>query len=92
MKLEELFALTAVVDRVLCHDSMMAHLAGALGKTVYTLFGPQNPDWFAPFGNRERVIIRDVCPHRPCFDRCVFPTPICIEAISVEDVIREAQL
>jgi ADP-heptose:LPS heptosyltransferase len=86
--LEELFTLTVAVDKVLCHDTMMAHLAAALGKTVHTIFGPQNPDWFAPFRNQQRVIIHDVCPHRPCFDHCLFPSPLCIEAINIEEVVE----
>ena len=85
--LEELFALTEEVDRVLCHDSLMAHLGAALGKPVHTLFGPQNPNWFAPQGNRERVLVHEACPHRPCFDRCVFSSPRCMEAIQVEEVV-----
>ena len=84
--LTDLLRAIEAVDCVLCNDTGVSHLAGALGKKVVTLFSANRPDWFAPFGNRSRVVEKDVCPFRPCIDRCEMPTFICLEAISVEAV------
>ena len=68
-------------DAVLCHDSLPAHLAAALGKPVITIFGSGEPDWFAPWNNRDRVVQRRVCPLHPCIDRCGMDRYLCLEAV-----------
>jgi len=82
----ELAALLHSADFLLCNDSYPAHLAAALGKPVFSIFGSGEPAWFSAFGNAQRVIRKPVCPHHPCIDRCVMPSPICLEAVTVEDV------
>lgn len=79
-----LLAVFQAVDAVVCNDSFPAHLAAALGKPVVTIFGSGNPDWFAPFGNAENVASTSTCPFRPCIDRCVMPTVICLESVPVD--------
>ena len=79
----------AASDAVLCHDSLPGHLAAALGKPVVTIFGSGEPDWFAPWNNRERAIQRRVCPLHPCIDRCGMDSYLCLNAISVEDVLQQ---
>jgi ADP-heptose:LPS heptosyltransferase len=81
-----LAAALAAVDAVVCHDSLPAHLAAALGKPVVTIFGSGEPDWFAPWGNRERVLQKRVCPLHPCIDRCGMDSYLCLDAVSVDDV------
>ena len=76
-------------DAVLCHDSLPGHLAAALGKPVVTIFGSGEPDWFAPWNNRERAVQRRVCPVHPCIDRCGMDSYLCLNAIGVDDVLRE---
>jgi ADP-heptose:LPS heptosyltransferase len=78
-------------DAVLCHDSLPAHLAAALGKPVVTIFGSGEPDWFAPWNNRDRVVQRRVCPLHPCIDRCGMDSYLCLEAVTVDDVIAQLQ-
>ncbi|CAN5659504.1 N/A [soil metagenome] len=82
----ELAAALASAESVLCNDSYPAHLAAALGKKVFTIFGSGEPAWFSPFGNADRVIQKDVCPHHPCVDRCVMPSVVCLEAVTVRQV------
>jgi len=84
----ELAALLNSADVVLCNDSYPAHLAAALGRPVFSIFGSGEPAWFSAYGNRERVIRKPACPHHPCIDRCVMPSAVCLEAVSVGDVIR----
>lgn len=75
-------------DAVLCHDSLPAHLAAALDKPVVAIFGSGEPDWFAPWRNRHRVVQRRVCPMHPCIDRCGMDRYLCLESIPVEDVVQ----
>ncbi len=79
-------------DAVLCHDSFPAHLAAALGKPVITIFGSGEPDWFAPWNNRHRVVQQRVCPLHPCLDRCGMDSYLCLDQISVADVLQQLEL
>ena len=83
---DDLLTLIQTADAVLCNDSLVSHLAAALGKPVWTIFGSGNPSWFAPFDNSERVIDCDICSFRPCIDRCVHTSPICLESVTVKQV------
>ena len=87
----QLTSAVAAADFVLCNDSLVSHLGAALGRRVYTIFGSGNPHWFAPFANADRVIATEVCPFRPCIDRCLQPSPICLESITVESVAASLQ-
>ena len=77
----------AASDAVLCHDSLPGHLAAALNKPVVTIFGSGEPDWFAPWKNRERAVQRRVCPMHPCIDRCGMDSYLCLNAVTVDDVV-----
>jgi ADP-heptose:LPS heptosyltransferase len=79
----------ASADAVLCHDSLPAHLAAALGRPVVTIFGSGEPDWFAPWGNRDRAVHRRACPMHPCIDRCGMDRLICLDAVRVDDVAAQ---
>jgi len=81
-----LAAVLSVADFVLCNDSYAGHVAAALGKPTFAIFGSGEPDWFAPSGNRARAIPGAACPHRPCIDRCVFSTPRCLVDLSPAEV------
>ena len=72
-------------------------VTGVLGPWAYIgvvpVFTASEPDWFAPWGNRERVVRQAVCPHHPCLGRCVMSTVICRDAVTFEMVaakVREA--
>ena len=78
-----LASIFAKVDGVFCNDSLASHLAAAVGIPVATIFGSGDPSWFAPYGNAARVIATNTCPYRPCVDRCVMPSLICLESVSI---------
>jgi ADP-heptose:LPS heptosyltransferase len=86
--LVEFFRLLSAVDGVVCNDTGVSHAAAALGKQVVCVFGPDLPQWLGPYHNLDLVVQKDACPHRPCFDRCVMPSYICLEAVTVEMVQR----
>ena len=85
--LASLVAALQGADAVLCHDSLPAHLAAALGKPVVTIFGSGEPDWFAPWNNRDRAVQRRVCPLHPCIDRCGMDSYLCLDSVTVDDVL-----
>jgi len=78
----ELVDLLGRVDLLLCNDSAPAHIAAAFGKPVISVFGPSDPDWFHPWGNRQHVLLRDICPWRPCFDYCKFSEAHCLTKLA----------
>jgi ADP-heptose:LPS heptosyltransferase len=66
-------------------------LAAALGRPVIAVFGSGEPDWFAPWNNRDRVVQRRGCPLHPCIDRCGMDSYLCLDAISTNDVLAQLQ-
>ena len=73
--------LTDVLGRaslLLCNDSGPAHLAAACERPVIAMFGPTHTGWFRPWGVHHRIVLLDICPHRPCFDYCRLSEPYCL--------------
>jgi ADP-heptose:LPS heptosyltransferase len=89
--LPSLVSALASCDALLCHDSFPAHLAAALGKPVVAIFGSGEPDWFAPWNNRQRVVQKRICPLHPCIDRCGMPRHICLDEIQPADILRQLE-
>ena len=87
----ELVDLLGRVNLLLCNDSGPAHIAAACGRPVIPVFGPTDPDWFHPWGNRANVVIRDICPWRPCFDYCKFREPHCLTKLSADEAWRDIE-
>jgi ADP-heptose:LPS heptosyltransferase len=89
--LPELFQIVNAADFLICNDTGVSHIGAALGKPVISIFGASLPQWFGPYDNSAFVVQHDVCPHRPCLDRCVMPSYICIEAVTVEMVKQQIE-
>lgn len=87
--LAQLVATVAGSDLVLCNDSAPSHIAAACRRPVISVFGPTEPAWFRPWGGDQKVVIRDICPYRPCFDYCRFPEPYCLTKLTPEIVWPE---
>lgn len=76
-------------------DSGLAHLAAAVGTPPVTLFAPADPDRVCPFGYRH-LVVRPAKACSPCFQypwrstrpRSLCHPPYCIEAITVDAVMR----
>jgi len=86
--------LTDVISRcglLLCNDSGPAHIAAACERPAIALFGPTKPEWFRPWGPLHKVILRDICPQRPCFDYCRFPEPYCMTKLVPGEVWPEVR-
>jgi heptosyltransferase-2 len=77
----EVIELVDVLGRselLLCNDSGPGHIAASCGRPAIVVFGPTDPDWFRPWGAQHHLVIRDICPWRPCFDYCKFSEPHCL--------------
>lgn len=87
--------LVTVINRAnvfLANDSGPSHIAAALRIPVFAIFGPTEPNWFRPYGEKNHVAIRDICPHRPCFDYCKFSEPYCLTKLMPKEVWEELHL
>lgn len=82
--------------RELCHlmeqgrvfignDSGPGHIAALLGVPTFTIFGPQQPELFAPIHPMAEWSAGNTCKFKPCRDACRFETPHCLE-ISAERI------
>jgi ADP-heptose:LPS heptosyltransferase len=89
--LTEFFNILSGVDYVICNDTGVSHAAAALGKRVVCIFSANLPDWFAPYGSLDLVAKQNACPYRPCLDRCLMPSYICLEAVTVEIVKQKIE-
>jgi len=58
---------------------------------VVTIFGSGEPDWFAPWNNRHRVVQRRACPLHPCIDRCGMDSYLCLDAVTSGDVLAQLE-
>jgi len=74
---------------LLCNDSGPGHIASCCGRPSIVVFGPTDPDWFRPWGDLHHLVIRDICPWRPCFDYCLFEEPHCMTKLQADKVWPE---
>ncbi|MGB8353835.1 MAG: glycosyltransferase family 9 protein [Chthoniobacteraceae bacterium] len=91
LSIADLVSVLGHSDLLLCNDSGPGHIAASCGQPVISIFGPSDPDWFRPWGDKHRVILRDICPWRPCFDYCKFSEPYCMTKLLPDNVWPEIQ-
>ncbi len=89
LALHELVDVLGRVDLLLCNDSGPGHIAASCGRPALPIFGPTDPEWFRPWGDIQKILIRDICPWRPCFDYCKFSEPHCMTKLFPETVWPE---
>ena len=88
LSFREFAAVVCRCQLFLCNDSGPMHVAAALKVPVVAVFGPQRPEWFGPYGEGHRVVIRQDIWCRPCADHCIFEQPYCLRLISVDQVTQ----
>jgi heptosyltransferase-2 len=91
LPLRKFMAVLAHCHVLLCNDSGPMHIATTLRVPVVAIFGPQEPKWFGPMGEENRVVIRREYWCRPCFDYCIFKQPHCLRSITPDDVLQAVQ-
>ena len=90
--LKPLIALMKRADLVISGDSGPLHMAHGVGTAVIGLFGPTRPEVTGPRGSgRVKIIQRDVgCNRGSCY-HLTCPDNICMQSITVEDVLETIQ-
>jgi ADP-heptose:LPS heptosyltransferase len=89
MNLNLLAAVVAQCGLFIGNDSGVAHLAAALSVRCVVLFGPTLPQHWAPLG-RDVTILRDAQGCEGCASNG--KDHVCLENLTVEDVIRNSRL
>jgi ADP-heptose:LPS heptosyltransferase len=84
---EQLASRIASADLVVAVDSFVGHLSAAEGAPTLTLFGPQLPELWTPWGEHARYVIAEPFSCRPCTQRrCVRPGASCMDLLDVKVV------
>jgi ADP-heptose:LPS heptosyltransferase len=91
LPLKEFLAVLAECRVLVCNDTGPMHMASGLGVPVVAVFGPTQPEWFAPIGEDHKIVIRREMWCRPCFDYCIFDQPYCLRLVSVDSVYEAAE-
>lgn len=82
-------ALVTLAQLMVGNESGPMHIAAATGTPTLALFGPGQPEIFAPFGEQHRFLhIKLAC--NPCDQlSCVFPENPCMNRLKSEQVLTE---
>ena len=89
----ELAALYEACDLVIGADTGPIHLAAAIGVPVVGLYGPKDPEMYAPWDARTGAassVVRRQVHCSPCLRRTC-PNVICMPAIQIGDVVAAAR-
>ena len=97
-EINQLAALFANTDFVICGNCGPMHLAAAAGTPVVALHGPTNPSQWAPWGNGHTVLYVDV-PCSPCLNlgfeygcsALSDGTSPCMHTIQVDEVLKACE-
>jgi ADP-heptose:LPS heptosyltransferase len=91
LPLKDFLAVLSECRILICNDTGPMHMASGLGVPVVAIFGPTQPEWFAPVGESHRIVIRRDVWCRPCFDYCIFDQPYCLRVVTVDSVYEAAE-
>jgi len=87
--LSDLGRLVAGSHAVIAVDSFVGHLAAAMNVPVVSLFGPQLPERWRPWGEHTAVVMAPGYSCRPCGQkRCMRAHKSCMDAIQTDQVMQ----
>jgi len=89
--LRELAALSTLSDLFITTDTGPMHLAAAAGARVLALFGPTAPWRTGPYGP-SHIVVRTGISCSPCFKRKCTNSALCMEGITVDEVMSRIEL
>lgn len=90
--IEQLASRLASANLVVGVDSFVGHLAAAIGTPTLTLFGPQLPELWTPWGPHARYVIAEPFSCRPCTQRrCVRPGASCMDLLQMNVVANAVE-
>ncbi len=89
--LKELAALASEAELFITTDTGPMHLAAAAGARIVSLFGPTAPWRTGPYGGKH-VVVRTGIDCSPCFQRECKKAVMCMEGITVDDVMEKIPL
>ncbi len=92
VSVKQLASLIELFAIYITNDTGPMHIGAAMGTPTIGLFGPQSPERYKPFGERNMAIYKKIhCS--PCINvhhgqvsEC--KVPVCIESITVDDVLN----
>lgn len=91
-QLKDLGALLQRASLVISSDTGPLHIANAVGTTTIGLFGPTRPEETGPRGRGKFSILQnDVGCNRVACYYLECPDNVCMQSITVEDVLHEVQ-
>jgi heptosyltransferase-2 len=79
-------AIVGALDALVTGDTMAMHIAIALGVPVVALFGPTVPQEIEFYGPGRKLVTPAECA--PCYRRQCGRSPTCMDAITVDEVVR----
>jgi lipopolysaccharide heptosyltransferase II len=93
LSLRQLPLLLRRMHLLIGNDSAPLHLAAGVGTPVLAIFGPTHPKATGPHPLRNHAVLRRELPCSPCGNRkCLNPNYLeCLQAISVDEVLREIE-
>ena len=88
--LSELTALIDLADLVICNDSGPMHIAGVLNRPTVAIFGPTDPNVWAPVGSDKVVLTPAPMECMPCDteQECPHRSDYCVSRIELGEVQR----
>lgn len=95
LSLLELSILLKKTNLLICNETGIMHLSVALKTKTLTLFGPQLPSKFGHYNKKSWIIWNnfDCCPclHNSTCHRTKSTNALCLEEISVDDVVSKCK-
>lgn len=88
--LQEAIHLISRCRLFISNDSGLMHIAGALNIPTIAIFGSTNPVTTSPMGEKS-IIVRKEISCSPCLKKNCPTDFLCMDLVSVEDVLKAAQ-